>query len=76
MLFVKPIDEEGLVRERDCGWLKTDPKIGITLTTKEAMIFTEKAEGHGSYSDWKKFFEQDHPDWKICPPVYLDQIQD
>jgi len=73
IMFVKPIDEKGLVLEQKCGWLKTTPKESLVFSLKEATEFVEKEPGHGSFEDWKKFFEEDHPNWIIVsPPKYLD----
>ncbi len=73
-LFVKPVDSDGFIIESDCGWLKLSPETELVFSLKEAMVFTEKEEGHGSYSDWKQLFEEDHPNWRINPPVYLDEV--
>lgn len=73
IMFVKPIDKNGNVIEYECGWLQTNPETKLVFSMKEASIFVEKEEGHGSFSDWKKFFEEEYPNWKInSTPKYLD----
>jgi hypothetical protein len=68
-----PLDEEGLVIESECGWLKFSPEIEFVLSPNDAMRFTAKESGHGSFDDWKAFFEEEHPDWKISPrPKWFD----
>lgn len=74
MLFVKPVDEDGFTIESSCGWLKLSPETELVFSMQDAMVFTEREEGHGSYSDWKQFFEEEHEDWRINPPVYLDEV--
>lgn len=74
ILFVKPVDKDGFTDESRCGWISTEPEINLVFSLKKAMVFTEQSEGHGSPSDWKKFFEEEHPDWRINPPVYLDEL--
>ena len=72
-IFVMPLDEEGLVIESECGWLKFSPEIEFVLSPNDAMRFTAKESGHGSFDDWKAFFEEEHPDWKISPrPKWFD----
>jgi len=74
LIFVKPIDEKGLVDERNCGWLGKDLK--PTFRAKDALQFTEKEHGHGSFEDWIELIGEDHPDWEFSPnPTYVDTIK-
>lgn len=82
ILFVKPIEkdsedinfeetEDSLLKS---GWLKTNPKVELVFSYKDAAIFEEKEEGHGSSSDWINFFKEEYPHWDFNPPRYLDEI--
>jgi len=57
-IFVMPLDENGIVNEAKCGWLKLKPEIDFVLSPDEAMKFVAKQHGHGSFEDWKAFFEE------------------
>lgn len=74
IIFVKPVDKDGFTIESKCGWISTKNEVDLVFSMKDAMVFTEKEEGHGSYNDWKKFFEEEYKDWRINPPVYLDEL--
>ena len=72
-MFVMPLDEEGLVVESRCGWLKLEPEIEFVPSPDDAMKFVARESGHGSFADWKAFFEEEHPDWKISQrPKWFD----
>lgn len=71
-IFVKILNEEGFFDETKFGWLKLNPKIQLLpFQMSEAHEFEEKEDGHGSFEDWKKFFEEDHEDWLLIPK-YID----
>lgn len=74
VLYVKKYDENGFLEEDQCGWIgfnNDDNKPVLKFSYKEAKVFEEKESGHGSYEDWKNFFEEEHPLWKINPPLYV-----
>lgn len=65
-IFVRPVDEFGFPDEDRFGWVSFyKNKIELMLTWDNAIIFEEKENGHGSFEDWKKFFEDEYPDWRI-----------
>lgn len=70
-IFVKVLDEDGFYDESKFGWLKLNPKTEILpYQLSQAHEFTEKEHGHGSFEDWKEFFEDEHKDW-IVTAKYL-----
>lgn len=72
-MFIVPLDEEGFEDDSKCGWLCLKPEPHLVFSLNEAMRFIEKESGHGSFEDWKKFFEDEHPEWHIRPtPHYFD----
>lgn len=74
IIFVKPLDEKGLVDERNCGWLCKD--MVLDIKPKNAIQFTEKEDGHGSYNDWIKLIGEDRPNWSFPDvPTYVDELK-
>lgn len=74
ILFVKPLNEKGLVDERSCGWLCRNME--LDTNPRNAIQFTEKEDGHGSYSDWVKLIGEDHPNWSFPDvPTYVDELR-
>lgn len=74
VLYVKKYDENGFLEEDQCGWIgfvENDSKPVLKFSYKEAKVFDEKESGHGSFEDWKNFFEEEYPLWKINPPLYV-----
>lgn len=66
-IFVKVLNDEGYFDESKFGWLKLDPKTEILpVQMNEAHTFIEKEDGHGSFDDWKRYFEYEHEDWVVC----------
>ena len=74
ILFVKTLDEDGFVDESKCGWLRFDEKNRPELTMKmsTAKRWEDREPGRGSAEDWMKLLSEDHPEWKIMPPKYVE----
>jgi len=73
-IYVKPVDDYGYPDETRFGWVSSNSKNEIVLRTfsSNAIVFTEKEDGHGSFEDWKNLLLEDHPDWRILNgPSYL-----
>lgn len=74
IIFVKPINEDGLVDERNCGWICKD--MNICKNPRSAVQFIEKESGRGSYRDWLELIGEDHPDWAFADsPTYVDEVK-
>ena len=75
VMYVKVYDEFGFLIEDQCGWIgfnKDSNKPVLKFGYKGAKVFEEKEHGHGTYEDWKVFFEEEYPNWKVTNRLYVD----
>ena len=64
-LYIKNFDEDGNPVLENCGWLSVDPRVEMVRDMSDAKVFTSREEGHGSASDWVRFFEKEEPEWTV-----------
>ena len=71
-MFVKQYDEDGAIVFHRCGWINANPELMLVDNFSDAQTFEDKEPGHGSFEDWKDFFNEEHPNWEIIVR-YLDE---